>query len=266
MWFVVACCGNAVYGWYMCLVCAFCGCERLCESLRVQCVNKTWSTWSQLQGEEITFLSHIRMLTVKGDLFIVVVGDITHSRRNCTFQELQVWGENIGPDYTYDHTSRMFFPNEYYTNFVSKLWLYDCQICRKPKKNQKELEAHLKADHERCICHSCAKNKQVFPSEIKYYTQVSVRTSAEAQSGQPSLICLLFQAALEKHLRHGDPDEGGQGHPLCQFCRTRFYDKQTLYEHLNKNHYSCHLCEKKGVSFLLLEQMRYFSCQAATFR
>src|SRR3546814_302570 len=75
------------------------------------------------------------------------------------------------------------------------------------------------------ICHSCAKHKQVFPSEIKYYTQSN----------------------LERHLRHGDPDEGGQGHPFCQFCKTRFYDKQTLYEHLNKDHYSCHLCERKGV-------------------
>ena len=147
--------------------------------------------------------------------------------RNCTYQELQVWGEDIGPDYTYDHTARMFFPNQYFTNFVSKLWLYDCQVCGKKRKNLKELEAHLKTDHDLHICHSCAKHKQVFPSELKYYTQRD----------------------LDRHLRQGDPEEGGQGHPMCQFCKTRFYDKQALYEHLTKDHYSCHLCEKKGIFY-----------------
>ncbi len=72
----------------------------------------------------------------------------------------------------------------------------------------------------------CAENKQSFPSEQKIYTQ----------------------AQYEKHLRKGDGD-GGNGHPNCEFCRKRFYDSTALFVHLNKDHYSCHLCDKMGIKF-----------------
>lgn len=35
--------------------------------------------------------------------------------------------------------------------------------------------------------------------------------------------------------------------PLCKFCKPkRFYDLMQLHDHLNKDHYKCHLCEKDG--------------------
>jgi hypothetical protein len=44
----------------------------------------------------------------------------------------------------------------------------------------------------------------------------------------------------------GDPKHGFFGHPRCEFCRARFYDKSHLFEHLTKEHYTCHLCEAAG--------------------
>jgi len=38
-----------------------------------------------------------------------------------------------------------------------------------------------------------------------------------------------------------------QGHPLCQFCDTRFYDLTQLHDHLNKNHEKCFVCDKLGM-------------------
>ncbi|CAN0374430.1 unnamed protein product, partial [Ectocarpus sp. 13 AM-2016] len=45
----------------------------------------------------------------------------------------------------------------------------------------------------------------------------------------------------------GDPQLGQTGHPRCEFCKTRFYDAAQLHDHLVKDHYSCHICEKQGI-------------------
>ena len=45
----------------------------------------------------------------------------------------------------------------------------------------------------------------------------------------------------------GDPKLGQAGHPRCEFCKTRFYDAAQLHDHLVKDHYSCHICERQGI-------------------
>lgn len=54
-------------------------------------------------------------------------------------------------------------------------------------------------------------------------------------------------AVLSFVTTQGDPQLGQSGHPRCEFCKTRFYDAAQLHDHLVKDHYSCHICEKKGI-------------------
>jgi len=66
-------------------------------------------------------------------------------------------------------------------------------------------------------------------------------------------ICLLVIIQYEQHLRGTDHKDGNEGHPNCEFCHKRFYDKYGLFMHLQKDHFQCHLCEKRGILY------QYFS-------
>jgi hypothetical protein len=76
------------------------------------------------------------------------------------------------------------------------------------------------------MCGLCIENKKIFPSEQKIYTK----------------------GEYDNHLKNGG--EGGfEGHPKCEFCKRRYYDKDTLFFHLQKDHFTCHLCEKAGIRY-----------------
>lgn len=143
-----------------------------------------------------------------------------------SFDFTNIYGDNIGPDYVFDFKSRMFFPKDYYKSKIESLWMCKCPTCSTVKRDMKSLRGHVYGEHKMQICTLCVEHKQVFPSEHKIYTQ-----------GQ-----------YETHLRRGDGD-GSKGHPSCEFCRTRFYSSTELFMHLVKDHESCFLCEKAGISF-----------------
>ena len=64
---------------------------------------------------------------------------------------------------------------------------------------------------------------QIFPFERKFYSRKDLAT----------------------HRRVGDADDTSyRGHPLCEFCDTRFNDKDDLWKHLRKDHYFCHFCDQ----------------------
>lgn len=61
---------------------------------------------------------------------------------------------------------------------------------------------------------------------------------------------LYSKADLEKHMRTGDDagplaESGFKGHPLCRFCRQRFYDGDELYKHMEGRHEHCFICRKR---------------------
>lgn len=87
------------------------------------------------------------------------------------------------------------------------------------------------ADHkDRIMCLLCINNLKCFPNEFKIYSKDE----------------------YEKHVRTGDKC-GSQGHPNCEFCRTRYFDKHGLFMHLHKDHFTCHICEKMGINFQYYE-------------
>ena len=58
---------------------------------------------------------------------------------------------------------------------------------------------------------------------------------------------LYNKAQLERHNRQGDEtgplaESSFKGHPLCKFCKQRFYDSQELFRHMESSHEHCFLC------------------------
>ena len=157
--------------------------------------------------------------------YVVCISAGTHGARWDQFQE---WGDSVGPDHVLDPRSHMHFPKSYFREHVESLWTSRCQQpgCGQVRRDAKSLAQHLKAEHNMMLCQLCLDHRHVFPAEQRQYTQ----------------------AEYEQHLRRGDGD-GGQGHPNCDFCRRRFYDKTALFMHLSQDHHTCHLCEREGVQF-----------------
>lgn len=74
-------------------------------------------------------------------------------------------------------------------------------------------------------CDLCADHLRKYTHERKVYTRTN----------------------LARHRRQGDADDKSyKGHPLCEFCDERFLDNDELHQHLRKNHFWCHFCERDG--------------------
>eukprot|EP01041_Mallomonas_annulata_P007254 gene7254-14790_t len=140
------------------------------------------------------------------------------------FDEFHIWGDNAGPEFTFDHKSKMFFNRAHYRTSIEPLMISQCLLCKSNHYDSKKLRIHVQSNHNMRMCQLCIENKQVFPSEHKIYTVDE----------------------YDKHLKIGDK-EGGEGHPNCDFCRQRYYDKSALFIHLKKEHETCHICIRQGI-------------------
>lgn len=170
-----------------------------------------------------------------------------------TFESYPRWGDEIGAGFVYKADVGMFFEEKYYNDYIVPLYEYACHKCefkvddsifvnqhlknedgennnnggnKKKKKPRRLLVDHLRAKHRLAMCQLCIDNKRDFISQLPKFT--------------PS--------QLQTHLKKGDgPGSGFNGHPICEFCRPkRFYDVNFLYQHLHKEHYKCHICDKQG--------------------
>jgi hypothetical protein len=182
------------------------------------------------------------------------------------FNQYELWGNEIlsggHPDnngkFVYKEDVGMHFPRDVYEKVVTPLCGYACglEFCsfvnnedsyvnerdvndngkrggdnnnttttttREVKRRLtgiKALKAHLRMEHGMMLCDLCVDNKRNFVYNLQRFTP----------------------QGLKKH-----ENDKQEGHPLCEFCRPkRFYDIVKLHEHLNKEHYKCHICDKQG--------------------
>lgn len=185
------------------------------------------------------------------------------------FQDYEFWGDDdIGPGYLCNEKIKMFFKKDYQENRVLPLFQLACYAkgCNygkfaansKGRRNNKakgkndnnnnnkddatctkvsaattnnvtmkSLRDHLRAKHSMTLCQLCVDNKRDFISNLPRYTPEQLKVHEKKGEGKGS---------------------GFTGHPMCEFCRPkRFYDLTKLHEHLNKEHYKCHVCEKQGL-------------------
>lgn len=100
-----------------------------------------------------------------------------------------------------------------------------CVDCDEEFKCFDDLENHVRRSHKKFYCELCLDNLKLFPFERKYYTREDLAT----------------------HKRKGDKgDHGFKGHPICNYCDQRFFDKDDLYRHYRRDHYYCHFCDSDG--------------------
>ncbi len=105
-----------------------------------------------------------------------------------------------------------------------------CPLCPDGRsfRRFRDLAQHVRNEHERQYCDLCVQHLKIFTHERRLYTR----------------------SELVAHWRKGDPDDTShRGHPLCEFCNTRFMDKDELYRHLRRDHYFCHFCDADGLQY-----------------
>ena len=63
-----------------------------------------------------------------------------------------------------------------------------------------QLKNHARTKHQKSLCELCLKHKSMFLNEITWFTK----------------------AGLTEHEKKGNPSQGFEGHPECDFCHKRF--------------------------------------------
>ncbi|XP_005106381.1 E3 ubiquitin-protein ligase ZNF598 [Aplysia californica] len=120
---------------------------------------------------------------------------------------------------------KIFFEDEEVEERYLELLVYRCKLCRNRNadKSFNQLQTHMRREHQLFACDLCVSHIKIFPFERKFYSRKD----------------------LALHRRVGDPDDKSyKGHPLCEFCDTRYNDKDELLKHLRKDHYFCHFCDQ----------------------
>ncbi|KAK3256940.1 hypothetical protein CYMTET_33954, partial [Cymbomonas tetramitiformis] len=79
----------------------------------------------------------------------------------------------------------------------------------------RDLQQHAQRVHKRLMCPLCRESRCVFSHEQELFVAMD----------------------LKSHMTQ---------HPECQFCKQRFYDNDSLYGHMSREHFHCYVCEQAG--------------------
>lgn len=136
----------------------------------------------------------------------------------------------------FDETSKCYFEDQSHFEQAQKLWKFACPVCDKecehPLASLSNLKKHLKT-HHMSYCDLCLQHRKIFLKEHKVYTP----------------------AALEKH-EFGEGEKELDQHQWCEFCTRLFFDKDDIFQHLMKEHFTCHLCERNGIKYHYFKDYR----------
>ncbi|MCO5577362.1 hypothetical protein L7F22_031193 [Adiantum nelumboides] len=142
-----------------------------------------------------------------------------------------------------DSNIQAYFDDEDHFKMIKNMCRLSCSVCEGAEnpgkdhvkkghifRNLDQLRRHLFNVHKVHMCGLCLEGRKVFICEQKLYTKKQ----------------------LDRHLQNGnsdidlnDEDRGWfNGHPLCNFCHTRFYGDNELYQHMSTEHFTCHICQR----------------------
>jgi hypothetical protein len=93
-----------------------------------------------------------------------------------------------------------------------------------------DLHKHVRVQHHKKICDLCSRHKKVFTHEHELYTDKELNTHLTKGDDNPGAI----------------DQSGFKGHPLCGFCKRRFYGEDELYVHCRESHERCFICDRRG--------------------
>ena len=127
-------------------------------------------------------------------------------------------------NFSFDRQNGILYEDIDLFKSVQELFKYKCKLCKFTARNWNGLKEHTRKAHDRLYCEQCVGHLSKFAHEFALYTKKE----------------------LQKHRRQGD-DMSFKGHAFCKFCNAYFFGPDQLYDHLKKNHFSCHLCENDGI-------------------
>ncbi|POM62444.1 Avr1b-1 Avirulence-like protein [Phytophthora palmivora] len=155
------------------------------------------------------------------------------------YESFELWGDAAGPESVLDEPSEMIFVDcraHYYD--LRSLREFKCRMkrCREVKHSLGQLKEHLRHEHGVEFCELCLTHQSFFIQEQEVFTKGALKGHHIGRSrGGP---------AGQKHA-----NTGKDFHPMCQFCRKRFYGDKELYEHLERDHFKCHICKVENEYF-----------------
>jgi len=115
-----------------------------------------------------------------------------------------------------------------------KFWELKCPSCKAKASSFVELQKHLGDVHQLSFCEVCLEDRKVFLQEQKLFSSTK---------------------DLKNHFANGDKDNLIK-HEFCKFCKKHFYDTDRVYEHLQKVHFTCFLCEREGILYQYFKDYR----------
>eukprot|EP00210_Caulerpa_lentillifera_P007582 g7242.t1 len=85
-------------------------------------------------------------------------------------------------------------------------------------------------------------------------TQLNKQFCEICLKGRKAFICeqiLYSPFDMKRHMSRGDVEgplaEGGfKGHPICEFCRNRFFSETELFKHNTERHETCFICRRQN--------------------
>nr|XP_004295579.2 PREDICTED: E3 ubiquitin-protein ligase hel2-like [Fragaria vesca subsp. vesca] len=146
-------------------------------------------------------------------------------------------GETPCGSYWYHEDTRAFFDDEDHYKMIQALCNLSCSECDKKEKSTirfrsiQQFKGHLFHQHRLFMCHLCLGGRKMFVCEQKLYTSEQLKWHSSLGG---SVV---------------DGSGGFKGHPMCEFCETRFYGQSELYSHMSTEHYKCHLCSNFGEQY-----------------
>lgn len=174
------------------------------------------------------------------------LGDYTNTVGDFSTLSAEANEGKVG-DYWFHLDTQAYFDDEQHYKMIKAMCRLSCSACdntcgaQEPGKElQKhdrqfkhidQLRRHLFHAHKLSMCSLCLEGRKIFICEQKLYTR----------------------AQLERHVSRGDSEVDGNeierggfmGHPICDFCKKRSYGDNELYLHMSRDHYTCHICQRR---------------------
>lgn len=151
------------------------------------------------------------------------------SRELRTYDSFAFWGDALGPDALVDEPSEMiFFECRAHYDAMRALRAFKCRVkkCKEVKSSLGALKEHLRRDHGAEFCELCLEHQHFFLQEQHVFTKATLKAHN-----------------VGRNRSTGPKRSGKDFHPMCQFCRKRFYGDAELFAHLERDHFKCHICK-----------------------
>ncbi|XP_037435732.1 E3 ubiquitin-protein ligase ZNF598-like [Triticum dicoccoides] len=153
--------------------------------------------------------------------------------------------EGKAGEYWYHEDSRAYFDDADHYKMIRAMCRLSCSVCERIDEGQAAqakgrdstfktiglLRGHLSDKHGLRMCKLCLEGRKVFICQQKLYTQEQM--ARHTQTG-------------DTEVDGSEVERGGfAGHPICEYCKRAFYGDNELYAHMTRDHYSCHICQRR---------------------